>query len=84
MNKVISAFLSFVLVLFATCATPSIAKNAASGGTVKTSGAVDGEIQSIKSYTKKDGTVVKGYERKKTSKADAAPADDTHQVKGYA
>ena len=31
------------------------------------------------SYTKKDGTVVKGYSRTKKTKT----ADDTQQVKGY-
>jgi hypothetical protein len=39
----------------------------------------DSNTTQVKSYTKKDGTVVKGYTRTKKTKT----ADDTQQVKGY-
>jgi len=38
----------------------------------------DSGTTQVKSYTKKDGTVVAGYSRKKKG-----AADDTQQVKGY-
>ena len=46
---------------------------------VTTAGAL-AEKQQVKGYTKKNGTVVKGYTRTKKT---AAPAADTQQVKGY-
>ena len=41
--------------------------------------AKDANTVEVKGYTKKDGTVVKGYSRTKKSKAEA----DTVEVKGY-
>jgi len=74
MKTVISSFLSLIILVFATCNMPSLAKDATATGA---------ETVKVKGYTKKDGTKVEGYERKKNSKTEAAPADDMQQVKGY-
>jgi len=67
MKNRFAAVIALILIMLTSFAMPSFAKKAADD-TVKVSG-----------YTKKDGTVVKGYERKK--KADAP--SDTQEVKGY-
>ena len=63
--------LTLLMIAFAMTLTMSFQANARDSQTNKTT--------EVKSYTKKDGTVVKGYTR--TKKTDAAP--ETTEVKGY-
>jgi outer membrane scaffolding protein for murein synthesis (MipA/OmpV family) len=68
MKTKFASLMVLVAIFLTSFAMPSFAKKAASDDMTKVSG-----------YTKKDGTVVKGYERKKKSD----DASDMQQVKGY-